>query len=92
MYFLAPGLIALGAVAYQRGWARRASRRTVYEQMLGQLNSARRKFAEEPNTTNRLNVDRCELNAMYEAQKGRARRRIGIILIFLGIVFALTHQ
>jgi len=59
--------------------------------MVRQFNAARERFAVEPSMTNRLDRDRCELNALYESQRGRARRRMGIILIFLGIIFALTH-
>jgi len=91
MYFFAPAVIVLGAITYQRGWARRSSRRSIYQGMVRQLNAARKRFAAEPTMTNRLDVDRCELNALYESQRGRARRRMGIILIILGLIFALTH-
>jgi len=91
MYFFAPGLVVFGAIAYQRGWAKRASRRSIYEGSVRQLDTARNRFATEPNMSNRLDFERCELDAMYERQRGRARRRLGIILIILGVLFALTH-
>jgi len=91
MYFFAPSLIVIGAITYQRGWARRASRRSIYEGLRRQLDAARNRFVAEPNMSTRLDFERCELNAKYEGQRGRARRRIGIILIILGTLFALTH-
>jgi hypothetical protein len=91
MYLIPPGLILLGAIAYQRGWSLRRSRRSIYEGLRQQVENARRRFSADPNMTNRIDVDRCELNAMYEGQRGRARRRLGIILIVLGLLFALMH-
>jgi hypothetical protein len=91
MYFISSGFILLGAIAFQRGWAARWSRRSIYKGLLQKLEDARSRFLEVPNMSNRIDIDRCELDAMYESQMGRARRRLGIILIVIGILIALIH-
>ena len=92
MFALGLVFIFLGFLSYQRGWAKRASRKAIYKALLGKLDAAREKYTDEPTMINQLEVDKCTLISMYEGQKGRAKRRLGLFLMVTGIILAVIYR
>ena len=85
-------LLLFGFLSYERGWAKRTSRRSVYEHLLAQYHSATERFEADPVIQNSLAKDRCELNLLYESQRGRPLRRIGLVLLIAGALMLYFYR
>jgi hypothetical protein len=85
-------MIVSGFVSYQRGRAKRIARRPIYDGLLAQFNAAAQAMELVPSTDNRLAKDRCELNLLYESQRGRPLRRVGVVLFVLGAALLYWYR
>lgn len=85
-------LLLFGFLSYERGWAKRSSRRSIYEYLSDQFRSATERYDADPTMQNSLAKDRCELNLLYESQRGRPLRRIGFVLLLAGVLMLYFYH
>ena len=92
MIFIPGGVFVFGLISYQRGWAKRAARKAVYQGLLAKLEAARQAYSATPTLADHLDVERFELFSFYEGQKGRVRRRFGVLLMIAAVILALLSR